>query len=256
MRALLAIPCYNCEKQIKRVIAGFNRELASRLEKIVVIDNRSSDSTVNSAIAAVKASGLNNIEVISNSENYGLGGTHKVAFLYAERLGMDYVGILHGDNQAKTEELFILLDEAENNPRIAAILGSRFMSGSRLDGYSPLRIWGNRGLNILYAFITLRKTMDIGSGLNLFRIKDILDRRYLGFSDGFTFNIDLLLDYYKKGSKIKFIPITWTESDQVSNAKTFAVGWIALKTVLRWRFLQPLTIEKKEDDYSFQKVYV
>lgn len=254
MKVLVAIPCYNCEKQIPRVIGAFDKKLAARVEKIVAIDNGSTDNTIAAAKKAAKKAGLKNIEVVKNNDNYGLGGTHKVAFSYGEKLKMDYVAILHGDNQAMTEELKTLLDIAEKEPEVSAILGSRFAPGARLEGYSALRTWGNRGLNFIYTLVTFRLTQDLGSGLNLFRLKDLSDHRYLGFTDKFTFNIDLLLDYFKKGCRLKFVPITWSETDQVSNARTFGVGWTALKTVLRWRFLSPVRIDRKPSDYTFKKV--
>lgn len=254
MRIFVAIPCFNCEKQIPRVLAGFDEQLCKRIEKIVVIDNRSTDSTVDAASKAIKNLNLNNIEIIQNDENYGLGGSHKVAFLYAEREDADYIAILHGDNQAKTEELSNLLNVVEANPNLAAVLGSRFMFDSTLEGYSFIRTWGNIGLNVLYTLLTLRTTKDLGSGINLFRLEDLHDHRYLGFSDQFTFNIDLLLDYYTKGTSMQFVPITWLETDQISNAKTFHVGWIALKTVLQWRFSQPTRLESNESNYIFKKI--
>ena len=47
-------------------------------------------------------------------------------------------------------------------------------------------------------------------------------------------------------------PISWSETDQVSNAKTFKVGWIALKTLLRWRAGSPERADRKAEDYAFR----
>jgi glycosyltransferase involved in cell wall biosynthesis len=179
------------------------------------------------------------IKVFQNNSNYGLGGTHKAAFLYAERQGFDAVAILHGDNQAKTVEMHELLDLAEAHPEVDAVLGARFMSTSRLEGYSLIRTLGNRALNLVYTLLSGRRTFDLGSGLNIFRLRTLKDHAFLSFSDAFTFNMDLLLDYYRKKSQVIFHPITWREEDQVSNAKAIKVGWITLKTVLRWRFFKP-----------------
>src|SRR5699024_12022625 len=45
-------------------------------------------------------------------------------------------------------------------------LGSRFMRGSRIKGYSALRIFGNYGFNWLFSLVTLHKITDLGSGLD------------------------------------------------------------------------------------------
>ena len=159
-----------------------------------------------------------------------------MAFERALREGIDYVAILHGDDQATPSELNVLIDQAIQHPHAAAILGARFAIGSHLIGYEKLRIWGNYVLNLFFTLLTGRWTVDLGSGLNLFAMKDLQDRRYLGFLDTLTFNIDLLLDYYKKKVPLVWQPITWSETDQVSNAKIFTIGWMILKQLLTWRF--------------------
>lgn len=255
-KILVAIPAYRCEQQIGRVLAGFDERLMSRLYKVIVIDNRSPDGTVKAAQEAIRKLGHKNIEVVQNRENYGLGGSHKAAFLYGEKIGVDYVAILHGDHQASTQELHSLIDEAERDASLSAVLGTRFMRSSRLQGYSPLRIVGNVGLNVVYTMLSGRITKDLGSGLNLFRMAELKDRRYLNFSDAFTFNMDLLLDYYHKNAKLGFVPITWTEVDQESNAKAFSVGWIALKTLLKWRVKPTVTRSGKPREYEFERITI
>jgi glycosyltransferase involved in cell wall biosynthesis len=254
MDIVVAIPSYNCANQIGRVIAGFDESLLARVREVVIIDNCSRDGTTEAAVAAVKRIGNPKIQVVRNLENFGLGGSHKAAFSHARRIGADYVAILHGDNQATTGELNSLIDAAEQEPGLTAVLGSRFMRGARLSGYSTLRTIGNRCLNFLYTILAMRRTSDLGSGLNIFRLRDLNDLRYMHFSDQMTFNIDLLLDYYAKGSAVRFVPISWSETDQVSNAKTFKVGWIALKALVRWRFGLAHRYPPRPGGYSFAKV--
>ncbi len=252
IKIVVAIPSYNCEKQISRVIDGFDKHLLKRLKKIIIIDNGSSDNTVNVAKEAVKRLGSSKIEVWQNTNNYNLGGTHKVAFLAGEKMKMDYVAILHGDNQATTIELNRLIDAAIENPEAGAILGTRFMPGSKLIGYDWKRIYGNRVINIFYSIISMRPCKDLG--LNLFKLKELSNHRYLGFSDTITFNIDLLLDYFSKQTKLVFVPITWTEEDQVSNARNFTVGKTAIRKILKWRVGNPEYKPMPSDHYISRKV--
>jgi dolichol-phosphate mannosyltransferase len=250
-KILVAMPSYNCEKQIGRVLEGFDRKLLDRIAKVIVIDDRGKDNTAEAAQKAInKLTFGDKIEVVQNTRNLGLGGSHKMAFLYGEKMGADYVAILHGDDQAKAQELNDLIDVAEKHPNLGAILGCRFMKGARLVGYSWERIWGNRAINVLYSVVTMRPSLDLGSGLNLFRLKDLADHRYLGFDDRMTFNIDLLLDYYGKKTPLKFVPITWSEEDQVSNARNFTIGKIALRQLFRWRFGISKFENHKPDEYQ------
>ena len=232
----LAIFMYNCEKQIPRVISELNPQLLARFKKILVIDNQSQDNSylaAQSAIAATIKDHPEKFQLIQNPVNVGLGGSHKVAFKLAFHEGADYLAILHGDHQARAQELPMLLDAAVLYPDAKAILGSRFMRKSKRVGYSTLRTVGNFGINLIYSALTLHITKDLGSGINVFKVvpADQLE----DCSNGFTFNMDLLLKYYSNNDQVLFYPISWFEQDQISNAKTFKVGWTALKTVIKWR---------------------
>lgn len=236
INSILAIFSYNCEKQIGRVLSEIDANLLGRFEKVIIIDNQSLDGTYK--VAEQEISRINSPKYIlhKNPSNIGLGGSHKVAFKKAREFGAEYLAILHGDHQARASELHTLMDEAQKNSDAAAILGSRFMSKSKRQGYSLLRTIGNMGLNFIYTLLTGRSTKDLGSGINVFKV--LPESRLASCSNGFTFNMDLLLGYYTAKEKVIFVPISWFEEDQVSNAKTFKVGWTALKTVLKWRISQ------------------
>ncbi len=255
-KIIVAIPCYNCEKQIVRVIGGFNKKLLDRVEKVIVINNRSTDNTVKAAKAAIKKLGMlsGKFEVYTNNDNYNLGGSHKVAFLYGEKHRATHVAILHGDDQAKTQELHRLIDALEQDPTIDAVLGTRFMRGSKLVGYAWQRVWGNRAINVAYSIVAMQPSRDLGSGLNIFGLSALKDHEYLGYGDTMTFNIDLLLGYFSKHAKLKFVPISWYETDQVSNARNFNIGKTALRKLLLWRIGKVDRINKKPSDYTSTKV--
>lgn len=254
MKVLVAIPTYNCKPQIGRVLDGFDENLIGRVNKIIIIDNGSIDGTVEAAIDAAEKLNSNKVEVWKNDANYSLGGSHKVAFLAAEKMGCNYVAILHGDDQANTQELGLLLDKAEANPDADAILGSRFSRGSKLVGYDWKRIWGNRVLNVLYTVVSGIKTEDLGSGLNLFKTSTLRDRQYLSFGDNMAFNFDLLLNFYTKHAKLIYHPITWTEEDQVTNARNWKVARLAVEKLVAWRFNKLSYPVKKASEYSSTRI--
>ena len=98
-----------------------------------------------------------------------------------------------------------------------------------------MRTVGNRALNFVYSLLSFCKVEDLGSGLNLFKVEAFEREKVLGYANGFTFNMDLLLGMIFNDRKFRYCPITWTEWDQVSNARNFKVGWAALKILLQWK---------------------
>lgn len=234
MKIVVAIPCYNCGPQITRVLEGVDDRLMARVEEFWIFDNGSLDDTVAQALR-YKASGrIPKLRVFRNEQNVNLGGTHKIAFERAKTVGASHVAILHGDDQASTSELHILIDEAEAG-ETQTILGSRFNRRSRLHGYDWKRIAGNRVLNMIYSCGTLRRLEDLGSGINLFAVADLDRMSYMKMANSLTFNFELLLDLIRRRVHFTYVPITWEESDQVSNARNVSVFVTAVKVLIRWR---------------------
>jgi len=253
-KVLLAIPAYRCENQITRVLDEIDDELSARVEEIAVIDNGSPDKTVEVALAYKKTGRLPQLHIYKNKNNYNLGGTHKVAFLRAQKLGLTHVVILHGDNQAKSDEANRLLDYAEAHPDSQTVLGSRFSKGSVLQGYDWKRIWGNKVLNLVYTLLTGRHCQDLGSGLNLFALRDLDQKTYLEFADKLTFNFELLLDLIKRKVNFAYVPITWREEDQVSNARNANIAKIAFINVVLWRLGKTRPSVHKPEDYQCEEI--
>lgn len=247
MKLLLAIPAYRCAKQIQRVIEQLAQEssLRSHIDMVMVFDNQSPDDTATCALETVRRLNLETwVQIVRNRENYGLGGTHKLIFTTAQKEGFDYVIVMHGDDQALPSDILKLIPKMKEN--YDAILGARFAKGSRRINYSLTRTYGNIALNKIYSFVTGKRILDLGSGLNAFKVSRLSSLSLEKFSNDLAFNFDLLLDLIQKKLRIIYVPITWREEDQVSNAKSFKMGKRALKILIEWRAKH----EKKPETFS------
>ena len=243
-KILVFIPMYNCERQIGRVIAQFTPEIAAWVDEVIILDNGSSDNSLTVAKSALEANRILKISLLTNNENYGLGGSQKAGFGYAIRHGYDYVIMLHGDDQGSIAEIIPYL-EAGRHRTADCLLGSRFMPGSRLDGYSWVRIFGNYVFNTLFAIVARRRLSDLGSGLNLYSVKKLAaDQGYwMRNANNLTFNYFMILVTVARGWRLAFFPISWREDDQVSNVKLFRQSFQTVKIALdfflgRKRFLE------------------
>ena len=218
-KILLFIPMYNCEKQIVRVLAQLKGESAGFLSQVIVVNNRSTDGGEQAVINWLKANPLSvPVKLLRNDQNYGLGGSHKVAFGYALKHGFDYVIVLHGDDQGELSNLLPYLKNGDYRS-CDCFLGARFMHGSHLQGYSAFRTVGNRVFNLLFSVGVGHRIYDLGSGLNMYKVKSLENGYYLKFKDNMIFNDYMLPASIGLGLHIKFFPISWREDDQVSNVK-------------------------------------
>lgn len=235
-RIMVFIPMYNCEKQVVRVLKQFDTEMNKYISEIVVVNNRSTDDGEKKVLEFIRKNEISiPITLLRNKENYGLGGSHKVAFNYAIENKYDYLIVLHGDDQGNIHDILDTLKNKEYE-KYDCILGARFAKGSKLIGYSKFRIFGNRIFNIIFSMSVRRKVLDLGSGLNMYNVSILKDKFYMKFPDNLTFNCCMLFasNYYKHS--IRFVPISWREEDQVSNVKMFSQAKMTLKMALKYFF--------------------
>jgi glycosyltransferase involved in cell wall biosynthesis len=215
-KLLVFIPCYNCEQQIGRVLEQFRDVPPEIFDEILVLDNRSSDGTVGVSLAAIARLRGYRFTVARNRENYNLGGSHKAVFGYAEERGFSHVIVLHGDDQGRIADVLPLLASGAHRDHDAC-LGSRFMAGSRIEGYAVVRRIGNRVFNLVFSLALRRRVTDLGSGLNVFG-RSVFPREItMHLPDDLYFNPYLLAAMVDRGLRIRFFPISWREDDQVSN---------------------------------------
>ena len=226
-RILVFIPAYNCEKQIARVLKQFTPEIAALFTQVLVIDNGSQDKTLARAEEAAKSLPLP-ITIVRNNRNYSLGGSIKGAFLYAIQNGFDYVVTLHGDDQANIRDMASAIKDGRHTG-YDMIVGARFHPQSTLIGYSKFRIFGNKALNCLCAFISRRPIYDMIAGLNLYRVDFLRSKFFLPFPNNLTFDAHFLLYAIYTKAKWDYVPLTWREEDQISNAKVFRQAWTVIK---------------------------
>lgn len=259
-KILVFIPMYNCEKQIVRVIDQLQGEISQYISEVIIVNNRSTDSGEEAAINKIKSLDVNyRISVLRNCENYGLGGSHKVAFNYAISNQFDYLTVLHGDDQGNISDLLPILKSKEYK-KVDCCLGGRFLRESSLPGYSRFRTFGNKVFNLIFSVSVGKRIYDLGAGLNFYSVEMLKDKYYSKFPDNLTFNCYMLFALASYRQTYKFIPITWREEDQVSNVKMTKQAFQTLKMAIgyfvgRKSFMLKDARTVKHDTYDYEVVY-
>ena len=226
------IPSYNCVAQIGVLIADL-APYVGHWNEVWFVDNGSTDGTQMEIQESIKRHFKTpvKVKILQNSENVGLGGTHKAVFKQVVESEYCSVTVLHGDNQATISDAVQALNNHRNNPD-AFILGSRFSERSTLIGYKKSRIAYNRIMNAIFGIMIKKTIQDLGSGLNIFPVAGIGNVSLDQLPNDLTFNIELLKWIAIEEREIIWLPITWREEGQVSNVKMVSQTLKSLKLCL------------------------
>lgn len=251
---------YNCEKQIVRVLGQLTKEVCEYVSEVIIVNNRSTDNGERAVQKYLSEHTLTvRCSLLRNDDNYGLGGSHKVAFQYAMEHGFDYVIVLHGDDQGDISNILPYL-KSRAYEEYDCFLGARFMKGSRLQGYSRFRTFGNYVYDFLFTVGCGYSVYDLGSGLNMYRVSLLGDKFYLRYKDNLLFNYCMVMGsaYYRH--KVHFFPIVWREDDQVSNVKMVSQAVTVLKllgsfVMNKKKFVDAEHRDRVVADYTAQVIY-
>lgn len=256
-KILLFIPGYNCEKQVVRVLDKIDKKVASFIDEIIFVNNRSTDNTEKVVLNYKAKPFMPKIKVLRNDDNYNLGGSHKVAFDYAMKENFDYVIVLHGDDQGNIQDLMPVLESGEYKKH-DAMLGARFMKGSKLGGYSKFRTVGNIVYNALFSVGVRKKIYDLGSGLNMYKVDMLKNKFYYKFPDKLTFNYCMIMAVHHYKQDVKFFPISWREEDQASNVKLTSQAMNVLKMlgryILNGKYIEREFRDKPIEEYTYKEI--
>lgn len=259
-KILLFIPMYNCEKQITRVLNQLTDEVCHYLTEVIIVNNRSTDHGETVVQEYLQENQIPvKVSLLRNDDNYGLGGSHKVAFDYAMKRDFDYVIVLHGDDQGDISNILPYLKSGKYR-EYDCFLGARFMKGSRLQGYSKFRTFGNQVYDILFSLGCRYKIYDLGSGLNMYKVSILKNRFYFKYKDNLVFNYCMVIASAFYRHKVRFFPIIWREDDQVSNVKMFSQAITVLRLLGAYvlhkkKFMRADHRDKIIDEYTAKVIY-
>jgi len=112
------IPCYNCEKYIKKTINSLQMQTYQAFD-IVVVDDGSADHSLE--YVQKEAHLDSRIKVYRNEENKGLGYTRNLMFDYCR--DYKYVALMDADDLAPEYRLQMEYDYLEKHPEITCVSG-------------------------------------------------------------------------------------------------------------------------------------
>ena len=238
MEKLVIIPTYNEIENIEMMI-GRLLELPHDLE-VLIVDDHSPDGTA-AAVQRLMADGGRGarIHLLQRPGKLGLGSAYRDGFRYALERGAEYIFEMDADFSHDPAAIGDFLKAAQEAD---LVLGSRYLHGAASVVNWPLqRLLLSWCANLYTRIITGMPVYDATGGFKCFRRRALegirLDRVQ---SDGYAFQIEVSFKVWKRGFRIREIPILFVDRRAGVSKMNRRIIWEAAGLVWRLRFFDLL----------------
>ena len=234
MEALVVIPTYNERENIARIV-GAVLEQGERFD-VLVVDDNSPDGT--GEIVDQIAGREPRVHVIHREGKMGLGSAYIRGFKWAlSSTDAKYVFEMDADFSHDPAALPEFLDAIRDYD---VVIGSRYLNGITVVNWPLSRLILSTGANIYTRIVTGLPLKDSTGGFKCFR-REVLEALPLDTirSDGYSFQIEMNFFCWKKGFRIREIPIIFTDRRVGISKMSKKIIREAAFMVWRLRFMSP-----------------
>jgi dolichol-phosphate mannosyltransferase len=232
-RALVVVPTYNERTNIPLLVPAILLQ-DPRLE-VLVVDDNSPDGTGQLADDLARAD--SRVHVLHRPIKAGLGKAYLAGFRWGLDHGYDYLFEMDADFSHDPKFLPEFLQVIEDAD---LVVGSRYKSGVNVINWPMSRLLLSIGANQYARIVTGLPLSDSTGGFKCFRRKVLeaiqLDRVK---SNGYAFQIEMSFLAWKKGFRIREIPIVFTDriegqskmSKKIVREAIWMVWWLRLRSL-------------------------
>jgi len=234
MKALVIIPTYN-ERENLIELLGMIFALGLPVE-VLIVDDNSPDGT--GALANEMAAADPRVHVLHRPGKMGLGSAYVAGFKYVLDRDYDAAFEMDADFSHNPESLPEFLRELETAD---LVLGSRYLHGVTVVNWPLTRLILSYAANVYSRVVTGMNIKDATGGFKCFRrqVLEAIDWSRVK-SDGYGFQIEINFKAYRKGFRIKEIPILFVDRRAGVSKMSRRIIWEAAYMVWRLRVLDLL----------------
>ena len=228
------IPTYNEIQNIKKLIYQIIEILPEI--NILIVDDNSPDGT--GEYVRELSSVDSRVKLLSRPGKLGLGTAYVAGFKYMLENGYEIAYQMDADFSHDPKELLNMQKEIENND---VVIGSRYIKGVNVINWPMKRLLLSYFANKYTKIVTGIPVCDATGGFKCFR-KEVLQTINLDKikSNGYSFQIEMNFKAWKRGFKIKEIPIIFYDrtegnskmSKKIVHEAIFMVWKLRLRSIL------------------------
>jgi dolichol-phosphate mannosyltransferase len=205
-KALIIIPTFNEADNIVKLIGEIFRQNYDSVQvHLLIIDDNSKDGTS----GLVKSISDPRITVIDRPGKMGLGTAYILGFKYAIEKNYDYVLEMDADFSHDPESLPLLL---QNMDKYDLVIGSRYIEGIAVVNWPLSRLIISIGASYYTRMITFLPVKDVTAGFMCYNVNALKTIQLDSVrSNGYSFQIEMKYRMWKKGFKLKEVPIVFID---------------------------------------------
>jgi glycosyltransferase involved in cell wall biosynthesis len=224
----VVLPAYNAEKTLESTVS----EMPSLVDKVILVDDHSSDRTVELAHRL-------GLACYVHDRNYGYGRNQQTCYREALDAGADVVIMVHPDYQY-TPKLITAMASLVSSGVYDVALGSRIIGGMALRGGMPrYKYVSNRLLTAFQNLFLGVKLSEYHTGYRAFSREVLLKLPLLENSNDFVFDNQMLAQCVHFGFQIGEVscPTKYFEdASSINLRRSLVYGLGVLRTTLQFAF--------------------
>ena len=197
----IIIPVRNESDSLDTIMDHYSKNLNNLDYEVLIINDFSKDNTLEKARNLFKNK---NFKIFDNKKK-GLGGAINLGI---QKANGSNIAIMMADQSDDINDL-IKYNSLINESNYDAILGSRFLKGSKVINYPIQKLILNRIFNYFVGFIFWNNYNDYTNAFKIYKKKTLNDISPL-ISESFNIFLEIPLKIISRRYKYKIIPINWT----------------------------------------------
>jgi dolichol-phosphate mannosyltransferase len=229
MDKLVIIPTYNERENISTLI---DRLMALPLGlEVLVVDDASPDGT--GALVREIAAREPRVHLLERAGKMGLGSAYLAGFRYALDHGAEYIFEMDADFSHDPDAL---PEFVRNAQEVDVVLGSRYLDGVTVVNWPLERLILSYCANVYTRLITGLPLKDATGGFKCFRRRALEGVNLESVqSDGYAFQIEMSYKCWRRGFKLREIPILFVDRRAGTSKMNQRIVWEAAGLVWKLR---------------------
>jgi dolichol-phosphate mannosyltransferase len=229
VKSLVVVPTFNEADNLRELVPRVLEQDPGM--ELLIVDDNSPDGT--GALVESLRETEPRLHILHRPRKMGLGTAYVDGFRYALERGYDLVFEMDADFSHDPDSLPAFLEAAKDAD---LVLGSRYLNGVTVVNWPLGRLILSYGANLYTRIITRMPIKDATGGFKCFRRETLegidLDRVR---TDGYGFQIEMNFKVWRKGLRIKEIPIVFVDRRVGISKMNRKIVWQAMWLVWKLR---------------------